>query len=60
MLGQNLDNTINRPIYYASRLMNSAEKNYRTNEKKALTIIYVMKKFKHYLLGNHLIFFVDH
>jgi hypothetical protein len=26
MLGQNLDNTIDRPIYYASRLMNSAKK----------------------------------
>jgi hypothetical protein len=26
MLGQSLDNTIDRPIYYASRLMNNAKK----------------------------------
>ncbi len=33
MLGQNLDNAINRPIYYASRLMNNATNNYTTTEK---------------------------
>jgi hypothetical protein len=59
MLGQNPNNTINRPIYYANRPMNSPKKNYTTT-KKVLTMIYVMKKFKHYLLGNHFIFFVDH
>jgi hypothetical protein len=31
MLSQNL---IDRPIYYASRLMNTAKKNYTTMEKK--------------------------
>jgi hypothetical protein len=34
MLGQNLDNTIDIPIYYANRFMNSVEKNYTTIEKK--------------------------
>jgi hypothetical protein len=28
--------------------------------KKTLTMIYVVKKFRHYLLGNNFIFFVDH
>jgi len=60
MLGQKLDNTINRLVYNASRLMNSAEKNYTTTKKEVLTMIYVVKKFKHYLLGNNFIFFVDH
>ncbi len=60
MLDQNPNNTIDRPIYYASRLMNSEEKNYTTIEKEALTMIYVVKKLKHYLLGNSFIFFIDH
>jgi hypothetical protein len=60
MLGQNLDNTINRPIYYASRSMNNVEKNYTTTKKQTLLMIYVVKKFKHYLLGNSFICFVNH
>jgi hypothetical protein len=53
MLNQNPNKTIDKPIYYVSRLMNNAEKNYTTIEKEALTMIYVVKKFKHYLLGNN-------
>jgi len=34
MLSQNPDKTIDKPIYYASRLMNTAEKNYTTIGKK--------------------------
>jgi len=60
MLDQNPNNTINKPIYYVSRLMNSVKKNYTTTKKEALTMIYVVKKFKHYSLGNSFIFFVDH
>jgi hypothetical protein len=30
MLSQNLDETIDRPIYYANKLMNNAKKNYTT------------------------------
>jgi hypothetical protein len=30
MLAQNLDDTIDKPIYYASQLMTGAEKNYST------------------------------
>jgi hypothetical protein len=60
MLGQNPNNTIDRPIYYTSRFMNSVEKNYTITENEALVMIYAMKKFKHYLLRNNFIFFVDH
>jgi hypothetical protein len=55
-----LDNTIDRPIYYANQLMNSVEKNYTIVEKEALAMIYDVKKFRHYLLGNCFIFFVHH
>lgn len=34
ILHQNLDNTIDRPIYDASRLMKSAKNNYTAIEKK--------------------------
>ncbi len=60
MLGQNPDNTIDKLIYYANRLMNNAKKNYTTTEKEALVMIYVVKKFRHYLLRNSFIFFIDH
>jgi hypothetical protein len=29
-------------------------------EKKALAMVFSLQKFKHYLLGNKLIFYVDH
>jgi hypothetical protein len=35
------------------------QKNYTTTEKEALAI-YDVKKFRHYLLGNSFIFFMDH
>jgi hypothetical protein len=34
--------------------------NYTTTEKEALAMIYDVKKFKHYLLRNSFIFFMDH
>jgi hypothetical protein len=60
MLNQNPDKTIDKLIYYANRFMNNAENNYITTEKEALTMIYAVKKFKHYLLGNNFTFFMDH
>ncbi len=60
MLSENPNKTIDKPIYYASRLMNNVEKNYTTTKKEALAMIYAMKKFMHYLLGNNFIFFMDH
>jgi hypothetical protein len=59
MLGQNLDNTIDKPIYYASRLVNIAKKSYITIEKETLVMIYDVKKFRHCLLGNNFVFYVD-
>jgi hypothetical protein len=45
ILGKNLDNIIDKPIYYASRLMNNAKRNYSTTKKELLAMIYVIKKF---------------
>jgi hypothetical protein len=40
--------------------MNNAKKNYTTTKKETLAMIYVVKKFRHRLLGNNLTFFMDH
>ena len=60
MLAQNPTGKIDQPIAYASRLLSKAEKNYTTTEKEALEMVYAVNKFRHYLLSNRFIFYVDH
>jgi transposase InsO family protein len=48
------------PIYFASRQLAPAEKNYSPTDREALGIIYSCKKFRHYLLGYKVIFHTDH
>jgi len=45
---------------YASRLLNKAKQNYNTTQKEALAMVFSLHKFKHYLLGNNFIFYVDY
>ena len=60
MLAQNPTGKIDQPIAYALQLLSKAEKNYTTIEKEALAMVYAVNKFRHYLLGNKFIFYVDH
>ena len=60
MLAQNPTGKTDQPIAYASRLLSKAEKNYTTTEKEALAMVYAVNKFRHYLLDNRFIFYVDH
>ena len=60
MLAQNPTGKTDQPIAYASRLLSKAEKNYTTIEKEALAMVYAVNKFRHYLLSNRFIFYVDH
>ena len=39
-------------IAYASRTYSRAEQNYCTTRKELLTVVYFMKQFRQYLLGN--------
>lgn len=54
ILGQDL------PISYASRIMNSAEKNYSTIEKELLAITYCVNHFRPYLYGRRFTLVTDH
>ena len=60
MLAQNVIGKADQPIAYASRLLNSAGKNYTTTKREALAMVYALNKFRHYLLGNKFVFYVDH
>ena len=49
-----------QPVYYSSRKLSTAKRNYSTTEREALRIIYNINKFRHYLLGKKFTFHVDH
>jgi hypothetical protein len=45
---------------YAFKLLNLAKWNYNIIQKEALAMVYALHKFKHSLLGNWFVFYVDH
>jgi hypothetical protein len=45
---------------YAYRFLNNIEQNYNITKIKALVMVFVLHKFRHYLLGNKFVFYVDH
>ena len=47
-------------IYYASRTLNGAQRNYSTTEKEFLAIVFVLEKFQSYLLGTKVIVYSNH
>ncbi len=47
-------------VMYACRLLNSTKKNYTTTKKEGLAMVYALYKFRHYLLGNRFVYYVDH
>jgi hypothetical protein len=60
ILSQNVIRKSDQPIVYVSRFLNKAKQNYNTIERKALTNFFSLQKFRHYLLGNKFVFYVDH
>jgi hypothetical protein len=60
ILAHNLIGKIDQPVMYSSRLLNYVDRNYTTTYREALAIVYALRKFRHYLLGNKFTFFVDH
>ena len=49
-----------RVMQYASRTLNSHEKNYCVTRKEMFAVVYFVKYFKHYLLGREFILRTDH
>lgn len=59
-VGAVLSNKDDKPVAYASRALNNAEKRYCTIEKELLAIVWAVKKFRHYLLGRTFKILTDH
>lgn len=59
-IGAVLCNSNDRPVAYASRVLNKAEKNYCTVEKELLAIVWSVKHFRPYLYGKKFQIFTDH
>ena len=47
-------------VYYASKTLNEAPRNYITTEKDLLAVVYALDKFRSYLVGSNIIIFTDH
>ena len=60
VLSQKDEKGHDKPIYFASRQLAAAEKNYTVTEREALGMIFSVQKFRHYLLGYKFTFHVDH
>jgi hypothetical protein len=59
-LFQNLTRKNDQLVVHAYRLLNKAKQNYSTIEREALAMVFALHKFRHYLLGDEFLFFVDH
>ena len=47
-------------VYYASKTLNEAKKDYTTIKKELLVMVYALDKFRAYLVGSDIIIFTDH
>ena len=59
VLSQVIDG-IEHPIYYASKTLNPAQRNYHTTEKECLAVKWACQLFRPYLIGRHFVVYTDH
>ena len=45
---------------FASRKLSKTKNNYSTTKREALSMVYTLQKFRHYLLGRHFKMYTDH
>ena len=60
ILTQPGDDGMDNPIVYSSRKLNKEERNYSKTEREALGMVFVLQKYRHYLLADPFIFYIDH
>jgi RNase H-like domain found in reverse transcriptase/Reverse transcriptase (RNA-dependent DNA polymerase)/Integrase zinc binding domain/Integrase core domain/Zinc knuckle len=60
ILSQKDDNGHEHPIIYISRALKPAEKNYHTTHQELLAVMFALKKFRPYILGQKINIFTDH
>ena len=46
-------------VYYTSKTLNEAQRNYITPEKELLAVVYALDKFRAYLVRSNIIIFID-
>ena len=49
-----------KPIYFVSRALTSAEKNYSQIDREALAIVFAIKRLHQFLYGRHFVLRTDH
>ncbi|WCJ22553.1 Gag-Pol polyprotein [Euphorbia peplus] len=59
VLGQKVNKKF-QPIFYASKTLNDAQRNYTTTEKELLAVVYAFDKFRSYLVLSKVVVFTDH
>ena len=47
-------------IYYASKTLNEAQRNYTTTKKEFLVVVFALDKFRAYLVGSFIVVFTNH
>src|SRR3954465_6963814 len=59
VLGQRVDKKLN-VIHYASKTLDSAQKNYATTEKEFLAVVFACDKFRPYIVDSKVVIHTDH
>ena len=59
VLGQRVDKKLN-VIYYASKTLDSAQRNYATTEKEFLAVVFACDKFRQYIVDSKVIIHTHH
>ena len=59
VLGQRVEGN-SYVVYYESKTLNEAQRNYTTTEKELLAVVYALDKFRSYLIGSDIVIFTYH
>ena len=60
VLEQKQDDRSVKPIAFASRTLQTHERNYGVTEMEALGVVWAVQQFRHYLYGHRCTDFTDH